>query len=189
MSSHIIPSQTFCWKAERFSRVMKIVVQLAIRNYDDGDIESFANWNWSQHYLMTPTIRVTSIIISCRALVTNSHRPSRNFSQKSWPGHFSRSGVTGAWHRVLHVTAWRERDGARSPAPKSRARVSRNARSSGWFGHGHWGRVSGPTQRWDDHWGERETGETARTIRRQDSRDPCLGGAGAQSDTKIETRS
>ena len=35
----------------------------------------------------------------------------------------------------------------------------------------------------------RETGETARTIRRQDSRDPCLGGAGAQSDTKIETRS
>ena len=32
MSSHIIPSQTFCWKAQRFSRVMKIVVQLAIRN-------------------------------------------------------------------------------------------------------------------------------------------------------------
>ena len=34
---------------------------------------------------------------------------------------------------------------------------------------------------------ERETGETARTIRRQDSRDPCLGGAGAESDTKRET--
>ena len=33
---------------------------------------------------------------------------------------------------------------------------------------------------------ERETGETARTIRRQDSRDPCLGGAGAESDTNRE---
>ena len=96
-------------------------------------------------------------------LVTNSHRPSRNFSQKSWPGQFSRSGVTGALHRVLHVTAWRERDGARSPAPKSRARVSRNARSSGWFGHGHWGRVSGPTQRWDDHWGERRGRQQGRS--------------------------
>ena len=54
-------------------------------------------------------------------LVTNSHRPSRNFSQKSWPGQFSRSGVTGAWHRVLHVTAWRERDGARTSTRRPKA--------------------------------------------------------------------
>ena len=113
---------------------------------------------------MTPTIRITSIIISLSD--KSLRRPHQIFSEKSWPGQFSRSEMTGAWHRVLHVTRG-SRDGARDPAPKSRARDSLSI-SSGQAGL-DW---VGP------EWDEMTIRETARTI--TDSRDPSPEEAGAK---------
>ena len=107
---------------------------------------------------MTPTIRVTSIIISCRAAPSDKFSSSVSeflaeiLTRTVFPilvdGRVTQSvtcyGVTRAWRGPSPGP------GAQKPGPRLSQCSQLRLVWTRTLGPG------GPTQRWDDHWGERE---------------------------------